>query len=94
LEYSILIGIFQKVSDWASTYAVIDYRRARCGAIRPARPARPAGEPTLFILYFYGDYRDYFHTTGYEHWTGYNNYRTGESLWLVPGTDPDDPFYL
>lgn len=47
----------------------------------------------MFILYFDHDMHEYYHATGYRNWPGYTSFRAGESLWLVPGTDPEDCFY-
>lgn len=47
----------------------------------------------MFILYFYGEYHQYHHASIYRGWADYANFRPGESLWLVPGTDPEDDAY-
>lgn len=47
----------------------------------------------MFMLYFDGAYHEYYHSVVYAGWTDYAYYRPGESLWLVPGTDPEDDAY-
>jgi hypothetical protein len=47
----------------------------------------------MFILYFYGLVHQYHHSVIYRDWTNYDLFRPGESLWLVPGTDPEDDAY-
>lgn len=48
----------------------------------------------MFILYFDHAYHEYYHGVFYRGgWNRYPNFRIGEGFWLVPGTDPDDPFY-
>jgi hypothetical protein len=47
----------------------------------------------MFMLYFDGAYHEYYHSVVYAGWTDYSHYRPGESLWLVPGTDPEDDAY-
>jgi len=47
----------------------------------------------MFILYFDGAYHEYYHATVYAGWTDFAYWRPGESLWLVPGTDPEDDAY-
>lgn len=48
----------------------------------------------MFILYFNNEHHDYYHAKFYASWPSYNAWRAGERAWLVPGTDPDDPFYV
>ena len=47
----------------------------------------------MFILYFLNEYFDYHHDTIYASWVDYTDFRVGESFWLLPGTDPEDPLY-
>jgi hypothetical protein len=49
------------------------------------------GRTTMFILYFDGQYHEYYHAT-FEHkgWHTYADFRPNEGYWLVPGTDPED----
>jgi hypothetical protein len=47
----------------------------------------------MAIVYFDHEMFDFHHTRFYERWSGFEEYRPGESAWLVPGTDPDDCFY-
>lgn len=47
----------------------------------------------MFILYFDNGYHEYYHAKYYSGWTAYDNWRAGESAWLIPGTDPEDCFY-
>jgi hypothetical protein len=47
----------------------------------------------MFILYFDGQFHEYYHSAVYNGWTAYDNFRPGEGFWLVPGTDPEDDAY-
>jgi hypothetical protein len=47
----------------------------------------------MFILYFDSLHFEYHHSLIYRGWTGYPHFRASEGFWLVPGTDPEDPFY-
>ncbi len=47
----------------------------------------------MFILYFDGDFHEYYHAAVYRGWTDYDRFRPGEGFWLVPGTDPEDDAY-
>lgn len=47
----------------------------------------------MFILYFDGQFHEYYHAAVYNGWTAYDNFRPGEGFWLVPGTDPEDDAY-
>jgi hypothetical protein len=47
----------------------------------------------MVILYFDSAMHDFFHATYYRNWTDYENFRAGESAWMIPGTDPEDPLY-
>lgn len=47
----------------------------------------------MFILYFDGQFHEYYHAAVYNGWTGYDKFRPGEGFWLVPGTDPEDDAY-
>lgn len=47
----------------------------------------------MFILYFDHAFHEYYHAVVYRGWTDYAYFRPGENLWLVPGTDPEDPAY-
>lgn len=48
----------------------------------------------MFILYFYHSYHEYYHAKFYQVWIENTDWRPGEGAWLVPGTDPDDCFYV
>jgi hypothetical protein len=47
----------------------------------------------MFILYFDHTFHEYYHAKAYQGWMDYQYFRVGESMWLVPGTDPDDCFW-
>lgn len=47
----------------------------------------------MFILYFDGQFHEYYHAVVYSGWTSYDKFRPGEGFWLVPGTDPEDDAY-
>lgn len=47
----------------------------------------------MFILYFDSLFFEYYHAIIYDRWLDYSSFRAGEGFWLVPGTDPEDPFY-
>lgn len=47
----------------------------------------------MFFLYFQNEFHEYYHAKYYAGWPAYEYWRPGEGAWLVPGTDPDDPFY-
>lgn len=48
----------------------------------------------MFILYFDSEYHEYHHLAVYYGWVGYDRFRPGEGFWMVPGTDPEDCFYV
>jgi hypothetical protein len=49
------------------------------------------GRTTMFILYFDGQYHEYYHGTFERNgWRTYAEFRCNEGYWLVPGTDPED----
>lgn len=47
----------------------------------------------MFILYFDGQFHEYYHAAVYNGWTSYDKFRPGEGFWLVPGSDPEDDAY-
>lgn len=48
----------------------------------------------MFFLYFYGEHHERHHLGYYRDWADFSRWRCNESAWLLPGSDPDDPFYF
>lgn len=47
----------------------------------------------MFIVNIHFDHWEYHHAKFYSGWCNFKMWHASEGAWLVPGTDPDDPFY-
>lgn len=49
----------------------------------------------MYILYFDNECWDKYHAAfEASNWFSYDSFKAGESFWLVPGTHPEDCFYV
>lgn len=49
----------------------------------------------MYILYMHNSFYDYFHAEfDRKEFKSFNIYHCNEGFWLVPGTDPEDCFYV
>jgi hypothetical protein len=48
----------------------------------------------MVIIHIHYDYHEYYHGMYYLKWTDFDMWHASEGTWLIPGTDPEDPFYV